>query len=78
MVGAKVVVKNSGTNLTVSSTTQTDGRFHVDNLPIGNYSVTVAEEGFETQLFSEIRVQANRTVTLDAQLKVEPKVAYHH
>jgi hypothetical protein len=70
VVGAKVVVKNTGTNLTVSSTTQTDGRFHVDNLPIGNYSVTVSEEGFETQLFSEIRVQANRTVTLDAQLKV--------
>jgi hypothetical protein len=70
VAGAKVVVRNTDTNLTVSAITQSDGRFHVDNLPIGKYSVTVTQQGFETQLFSEIVVQANRTVTLDVGLKV--------
>ena len=70
VAGAKVVAKNNDTNLTVSASTQSDGRFSINNLPIGKYSVTVSQGGFETQLFSEIVVQANRTVSLDAQLKI--------
>ena len=66
----RVEVKNFDTNLLIAALTQANGSFQVPNLPIGNYSVTFSHEGFDTQVFNEILVQANRTTTLDAQLRV--------
>jgi hypothetical protein len=66
----KVEVKNLDTNLLIAALTQANGSYQVPNLPIGNYSVTFSHEGFDTQVFNEILVQANRTTTVDAQMKV--------
>ena len=68
--GVKVEVKNLDTNLLVTATTQTNGSYQVPNLPIGNYSVTFSREGFERQVFPQILVQANRTTTVNVQVKV--------
>ncbi|MBV8734819.1 MAG: carboxypeptidase regulatory-like domain-containing protein, partial [Solirubrobacterales bacterium] len=66
----KVEIKNLDTNLLVTAATQPDGSYQIANLPIGTYSVTFSHEGFSTEVFSEILVQANRTTTVDAQMKV--------
>lgn len=70
VAGAKIQVKNTDTNFAVSATTTSNGLYQITNLPIGNYSVTVSHEGFETQVFSNIQVQANRTSSVDVQLKI--------
>src|SRR5260370_42391480 len=66
---ATVEVQNVDTNLKVTATTQANGLYQPPNLPIGTYRVTVRHEGFETHAFSSILVQANRTTTVDAELK---------
>jgi hypothetical protein len=67
---ATVEVKNNGTNLVVTATTQTNGAYQIPNLPIGEYSVKATHEGFQAQIFSAILVQGNRTTTVDAELRV--------
>lgn len=67
--GAKVTVRNTGTNLALTSTTNNDGSFSFVDLPLGTYAVTFAKEGFETQVYSQIVVQGNRTSTVNAALQ---------
>src|ERR1041385_5295504 len=67
---AKVEVKNLGTKLVIPAKTNSSGLYQAPNLPPGTYSVTVQHEGFEKSVFTEILVSANRTTTVDAQLKV--------
>src|SRR5262249_51787247 len=68
--GAKIEIKNVDTNLTVSATSRDDGSYQVQNLPIGNYTVSISHDGFKTQLFTAIIVQGNRTTTVDGQLTI--------
>lgn len=66
---AKVTIRNTGTNLELTSTTNTDGSFIFVDLPLGTYAVTFAKEGFGTQVYSQILVQGNRTSTVNATLR---------
>ncbi|MFZ0980400.1 MAG: carboxypeptidase-like regulatory domain-containing protein, partial [Candidatus Acidiferrales bacterium] len=67
---ATVTVVNDQTTLTRTLMTSADGAYTFVNLPIGNYTLTFAHAGFETQKIPSILVQANRTATVNAQLKV--------
>jgi Carboxypeptidase regulatory-like domain/TonB dependent receptor-like, beta-barrel len=67
--GAKVTVKNTGTNLLLTRTTRGDGSFSFVDLPLGNYAVTFSKDGFKTQIDSQILVQGNRTTTVNATLQ---------
>jgi Carboxypeptidase regulatory-like domain/TonB dependent receptor len=58
------------TKLTRATKTNTDGNYQLVNLPIGAYTITFTHDGFETQNMPSISVQANRTVSLNAVLKV--------
>ncbi len=40
------------------------------NLPIGTYTLTFTQQGFESQNIPSIAVQANRTATVNAELKI--------
>ena len=68
--GTVVSLVSAGTGLTRSQTAAANGFYIFQNLPIGTYSLTFTREGFEAQRFPGIVVQADRTVTLPAQLKV--------
>jgi hypothetical protein len=67
--GATVKAHNVGTNLEQSSTSKNDGSFSIVDLPIGTYTVTIAKDGFKTEVYSEILVQGNRTATVNATLQ---------
>ncbi|HZC65307.1 MAG TPA: carboxypeptidase-like regulatory domain-containing protein, partial [Candidatus Dormibacteraeota bacterium] len=47
VVGATVVVKNTDTGATRTTSTGIDGNYAVPELQIGNYSVTVTNAGFK-------------------------------
>ena len=68
--GAKVTVINTAINYTAATTTQGTGFFQVFNLPIGNYTVKVSHEGFETSELKGIPVQEARATTVNPTLKV--------
>src|SRR6202040_246881 len=58
------------TKLSRTQTTNASGIYDFANLPIGSYTLTFTHEGFETQKMPSIVVQADRTATVNATLKV--------
>ncbi|QNI32309.1 TonB-dependent receptor [Alloacidobacterium dinghuense] len=58
------------TKLTRVIKTNNDGGYQFVNLPIGTYTITFTHNGFETQNVPNILVQADRTVSVNAGLKV--------
>jgi len=65
-----VTVVADNTQLTRTQKTNAVGTYDFVNLPIGSYTLTFSHEGFDTQRIPSIVVQADRTATLNATLKV--------
>lgn len=70
IAGATVTAVNDQTSLTRTETTSADGAYTIVNLPIGSYTLTFTHAGFESQKIPSIVIQANRTATVSAELKV--------
>ena len=67
--GATVTLIGDQTKLNRTQTTSTTGSYTFVNLPIGSYTLSYTLQGFQSQNIPSIAVQANRTVTLNAELK---------
>ncbi len=70
MGSATVTVVDDGTHLTRSTVTSASGSYALPDLPIGTYTVTFTHEGFNTAKYPGIVIQADRTITLPAQLAI--------
>ena len=70
VAGATVKVRNMGTGLERTVTTTADGSYTVPELPIGSYSVTVTQSGFQTSITSSVEVNVATERRVDVQLKV--------
>ncbi len=67
---ASVTVTDEQTSLTRSTKTNGTGLYTFVNLPIGVYTLTYSATGYEAQKTPHITVQADRTATVNASLKV--------
>src|ERR1700761_9183516 len=67
--GANVTVKNIDTGLTRVVTTSGDGTYSVPELPIGNYSVTVENNGFKKAVVTGIAVEVSSERRADVTLQ---------
>lgn len=65
-----VTIVGDQTKLTRTLKTNANGSYDFVNLPIGTYTITFTHEGFQTQKFPSIVVQADRTATVNATLPV--------
>src|ERR1700731_1056149 len=65
-----VSLVNDQTKLSRTQTTNASGIYDFANLPIGSSTLTFTHEGFGTQKMPSIVVQADRTATVNATLKV--------
>ncbi len=65
-----VTVVEDETQLTRSKKSNEEGSYEFVDLPIGTYSLTFTHAGFLTDTIPSIPVQANRTATVNASLKV--------
>jgi hypothetical protein len=65
-----ITIVGDQTGLSRTQKTSGTGTYDFVNLPIGNYTMTFTHEGFQTQKVPSILVQADRTVTVNATLKV--------
>ena len=70
VVGAKVVVTNTATNLSKSTVTGQSGEFRILALPPGNYTVVVTANGFQQYSTSGIDVKVNDQLRIDAVLQI--------
>ncbi len=67
--GAKVAVKNTGTGLERITETSADGSYSLPELPIGTYTVTVTQAGFQTFVATGVTVDVASERRIDAALK---------
>jgi hypothetical protein len=58
------------TGLTRTAKTNSSGGYLFPNLPIGTYALTFVHEGYDTQKVPSVVVQADRTATINAELKI--------
>ena len=65
-----VTVVDENTTLTRVVKTNGEGIYSLVNLPIGTYTLNFAADNFEAQKTPHIQVQADRTATVNASLKV--------
>src|ERR1700732_1377381 len=65
-----VTLVGDQTKLTRSQNTNSSGSYLFVNLPIGPYTLTFTHAGFQKQTVPSILVQANRTASVNTELKV--------
>jgi hypothetical protein len=65
-----ITVVGEQTSLTRAAKTNGAGSYQLVNLPIGTYTLTFTAQGYEVQKTPHIAVQADRTATVNAQLKI--------
>jgi hypothetical protein len=65
-----VTAVQDATQLTRIAMTNESGAYSFVNLPIGTYTLTYTHDGFDSEKNPNILVQADRTVTLNAVLKI--------
>jgi hypothetical protein len=69
--GATVTVRQFETGATRILTTNGDGRFYAPSVPVGNYLVSVAHDGFEPARQSGISLAIGQSLQLNFELGVE-------
>ncbi len=68
--GAEVVLTNSGTNVSLKATTNTDGDYLIAGLPAGQYELSITNQGFKKFAVSNITLRVNQKARIDANLEV--------
>ena len=68
--GAHVTLRNDATGVAVTRTTGAEGRYLVDYVDPGTYTLTAELSGFTTVVQRNVLVQARGDVTVDVMLKV--------
>jgi len=68
--GAKVTVTNTGTQVHWETTTHADGSYQVLDVPIGYYSVSVRQAGFQVAISRPSELQINQSLRVDVTLKL--------
>ena len=67
---AKVTIKNQATDLTMAATTNQQGRFVANQLPVGTYTVSVTVAHFKSETHANLSVNAGSITTTDFKLEV--------
>ena len=70
VAGAKVTLRNSGTDIARNATTNKDGDYLFTQVPIGAYELTVEQSGFDKYLHKGIKLEINQNARLDVALRV--------
>src|SRR5262245_1369792 len=66
--GAKITAKNTATAQTFNTTTEDNGTFRINNVPVGKYTVTIAAANFKTAS-ADVAVTLNRVTDVNTALE---------
>lgn len=67
---ATVTIKNTATSATQTAMTDVQGRYALEDLPIGPYDLTVSKTGFQNAVRSGLTLTVGAAPVLDFQMKV--------
>jgi hypothetical protein len=68
--GATVTATNTGTGISETRTTNTQGFYSFQSLALGTYVVTVTQKGFKEYQQTDVVLDVNSALTVDAPLQV--------
>lgn len=68
--GAKLELRDLGSNYLRTAVTQDGGAYNFVNLALGSYKLTVTKEGFASQVFQPVVVQAARVTDVPVKLQI--------
>jgi len=67
---ATVTAQNAQTGFTATQHSAADGVFHFSSLPVGDYSLRIAADGFTPFTAAQIHIDINRTVRFPVKLEI--------
>jgi hypothetical protein len=67
---ARVTATNTGTNISISATTDAQGFYRIDRLVLGTYTLSVTKTGFQAVMDQGIHMSSAQTVRNDFSLQV--------
>jgi hypothetical protein len=70
ILGATVTITNQTTNQTFSAVTDAQGRYKIEGLPAGTYSVSVSAKGFNDGRGEDVKVEDDKVATVDVRLEL--------
>ncbi|MEO8433517.1 MAG: carboxypeptidase regulatory-like domain-containing protein [Pyrinomonadaceae bacterium] len=70
VVGAEIKATDEGTKQTFTARTDQQGRFKIEGLPAGNYTVIVSAKGFSEGRKVSVKVDDGAVVPLDLRLEI--------
>src|SRR5215831_17237192 len=70
IAGARVVVVNRATNISLETTTREDGYYTFSNLRPGVYEITIEQPGFKRETRSALQISIGQRARLDFSLTV--------
>src|ERR1700690_1648446 len=70
IVGAKIKLTNTNTNISRTTTSGNDGGYLFTTVPVGPYSLTVTHASFETTIQGGIVLQLNQNARVDVAMKL--------
>ncbi|HYA97786.1 MAG TPA: carboxypeptidase regulatory-like domain-containing protein, partial [Methylomirabilota bacterium] len=70
IVGAKVILTNSNTNISRTTTSGNDGGYLFTSVIVGTYSLTVSHASFQTSVQTNIVLELNQNGRVDVALKL--------
>src|SRR3984957_10913739 len=70
IAGATVTATNTGTGITQSQTTNGQGYYSFQSLPLGKYTIDVQEKGFKSYVQTDLILDVNSALLVDANLQV--------
>jgi hypothetical protein len=70
IAGAQVVVTNTGTNASLTTTSNEQGRFNAPDLVVGTYQVQASKAGFQTTVRKDIPLTVGSQLSVDFALQV--------
>src|SRR6184192_35197 len=68
VAGANVKATNSGTGVTLSTVSTSDGQFAFQDLPLGTYKIEVSASGFRPTAIDNVTVTAGGAYTVPVKL----------
>lgn len=70
IAGAQVTATNTATTFSRTVTTNTEGEYRIEFLPVGDYTVTVSSPGFKKEVRTEVVLTVAQPARVDARLQV--------
>ena len=67
---ATVTVKDEEQQVVTSTSTDKEGNYKIENLPIGSYKLTVEKEGLNSESIADIKLSVAAEVTLDLKMQL--------